>query len=73
MGGEQPLDPPAEVGVGPWQGPWPQGVEWEYVEDPVRDWLGPSQRDNQGPTANPEGSPAIAGTQPFTHEQHMPT
>ncbi|MBF6088382.1 manganese catalase family protein [Nocardia cyriacigeorgica] len=61
---------------GPWnegQGPWPQGVEWEYVEDPVRDWLGTSQRDNQGPTANPEGSPAIAGTKPFTHEQHMPT
>jgi Mn-containing catalase len=60
---------------GPWnegQGPWPAGVEWEYVADPVRDWLGTGHRENRGPATNPEGSPAVAGSKPFTHEQHGP-
>ena len=23
------MDEQAEVGVGPWQGPWPQGTHWD--------------------------------------------
>ncbi|ONM47984.1 manganese catalase family protein [Nocardia donostiensis] len=60
---------------GPWnegQGPWPDGMEWKYVENPVQDWLGTSMRDNTGSTGNPQGSPAVAGSKPFTHEQHQP-
>ncbi|MGM7645643.1 manganese catalase family protein [Nocardia sp. JW2] len=60
---------------GPWnegRGPWPEGVEWQYVQDPVHDWLGTDKRENRGATANPDGSPAVAGSKPFTHEQHSP-
>ncbi|OBH83287.1 manganese catalase family protein [Mycobacterium sp. E2989] len=61
---------------GPWnqgQGPWPKGMEWEYVEKPEQQWLGGSTRQNQGAQQNPQGSPAITAEKPFTHEQHTPT
>ncbi len=50
----------------PWhegQGPWPDGVEWQYVEDPVRDWLGTEKRENQGVTREPRGEPRGDGRQ----------
>jgi Mn-containing catalase len=59
---------------GPWnegQGPWPDGIEWEYVERPT-DWLGSSLRQNTGATSNPTGSPAVDAEKPFTHEQRVP-
>jgi Mn-containing catalase len=61
---------------GPWnegQGPWPQGMEWEYIEKPEEQWLGTSLRENKGEEINPEGQPAVAGDKPFTHEQHTAT
>jgi Mn-containing catalase len=61
---------------GPWnegQGPWPEGIEWRYVEKPTEEWLGSTLRQNTGAEANPEGSPAVPGEKPFTHEQRMPT
>jgi Mn-containing catalase len=61
---------------GPWnqgQGPWPEGMEWKYVQTPTKDWLGTSDRENKGPQDNPEGSPQVQGEKPFTHEQHAPT
>jgi Mn-containing catalase len=61
---------------GPWnqgQGPWPEGVEWNYVEKPEQQWLGTSIRNNKGAESNPTGSPAVAGEKPFTHEHHSPT
>ena len=61
---------------GPWnegQGPWPQGIQWEYVERPQEEWLGGSTRQNMGAQNNPQGSPAINAEKPFTHEQRIPT
>jgi Mn-containing catalase len=61
---------------GPWnegQGPWPEGVEWDYVEKPEEQWLGTSLRENTGAAANPEGEPAIDAEKVFTHEQHVAT
>jgi Mn-containing catalase len=61
---------------GPWnqgQGPWPQGMEWNYVEAPMQEWLGSDIRQNKGQERNPSGEPAVQGEKPFTHEQHAPT
>ena len=61
---------------GPWnegQGPWPSGMEWRYVEEPTQEWLGTDLRKNQGAETNPQGSPAVQGAKPFTHEQHTGT
>ena len=61
---------------GPWnegQGPWPQGMEWEYVENPEEQWLGGNKRQNKGPENNPDGQPAVQSEKPFTHEQRIPT
>ncbi|WP_068159296.1 manganese catalase family protein [Rhodococcus phenolicus] len=61
---------------GPWnegQGPWPQGMEWEYVEAPTEQWLGTDIRENHGAENNPEGGPEVHGTKPFTHEHHTAT
>lgn len=61
---------------GPWnqgQGPWPEGTEWQYVEEPTTEWLGSTLRQNMGAKTNPEGSPAVPSDKPFTHEQRMPT
>jgi len=60
---------------GPWnegQGPWPEGMSWEYVENPQQEWLGDSRRENAGATNNPQGSPAVDSEKPFTHEQRSP-
>ncbi|NKS53444.1 manganese catalase family protein [Rhodococcus hoagii] len=59
---------------GPWnegQGPWPEGTEWKYVENPTSEWLGSEDRVNRGVEDNPQGSPAVDGTKPYTHEQHV--
>lgn len=61
---------------GPWnkgQGPWPEGMEWDYVEKPEVQWLGTSLRNNTGAETNPTGAPAVDGEKPFTHEQRTPT
>jgi Mn-containing catalase len=61
---------------GPWnqgQGPWPKGMEWEYVDKPLEQWLGGATRRNKGAENNPQGSPAINAEKPFTHEQRTPT
>jgi Mn-containing catalase len=61
---------------GPWnegQGPWPEGIEWEYIEKPEEQWLGTSIRRNTGAEQNPTGSPAVDSEKPFTHEQRIPT
>jgi Mn-containing catalase len=61
---------------GPWnqgQGPWPEGVEWNYVENPEQQWLGTSLRENTGAETNPHGEPAVDAEKPFTHEQHTAT
>ena len=61
---------------GPWnqgQGPWPQGMEWQYVQNPTEQWLGTSIRENQGAEMNPHGEPAVRSQKPFTHEQHTAT
>ena len=60
---------------GPWnegQGPWPQGMEWKYVEAPTEEWLGTDIRENHGVDNNPQGGPEVHGTKPFTHEHHTP-
>lgn len=65
-----------ETSRGPWnqgQGPWPEGIEWEYVTNPTKDWLGGSLRQNRGPQDNPDGSPAVRADKPFVHEQHSAT
>ncbi|GFG86180.1 manganese catalase family protein [Mycolicibacter algericus] len=65
-----------EASRGPWnqgRGPWPDGLQWEYVKSPSRDWLGGSLRQNRGPQDNPDGSPAVGADKPFTHEQHRAT
>ncbi len=59
---------------GPWnqgQGPWPQGMEWKYIENPT-EWVGSSGWQNKGAENNPEGKPTINSEKPFTHEQHSP-
>lgn len=43
------------------------------MKNPAKDWLGGSTRENRGPRDNPDGSPAVAGEKPFTHEQHRAT
>jgi Mn-containing catalase len=61
---------------GPWnegQGPWPEGIEWNYVEKPEAQWLGTALRENTGAETNPGGEPSVDGTKPFTHEQHTAT
>jgi Mn-containing catalase len=61
---------------GPWnegQGPWPEGIEWDYVEKPEQQWLGTDLRNNTGAKKNPDGEPAVEGEKPFTHEQHTAT
>jgi Mn-containing catalase len=61
---------------GPWnqgQGPWPEGIEWDYVEKPEQQWLGTDLRNNTGAEANPAGEPAIDAEKVFTHEQHSAT
>jgi len=61
---------------GPWnegQGPWPEGMEWEYVEKPTEQWLGSDKQRNQGDQRHPDGQPAVQSEKPFTHEQHTPT
>jgi Mn-containing catalase len=61
---------------GPWnegQGPWPSGMEWDYVEKPTETWLGSDVRRNRGAESNPEGSPAVDSEKPFTHEQRSPS
>ena len=61
---------------GPWnegQGPWPEGMEWEYVEKPNQQWLGTKKRENKGAERCPNGQPAVQGEKPFTHEQHTAT
>ena len=60
---------------GPWnkgQGPWPEGMEWEYIEKPEQQWLGTDISQNKGAEQNPTGSPDVAGDKAFTHEQHLP-
>lgn len=61
---------------GPWnkgQGPWPEGMQWKYVQKPEEQWLGTKLRENKGVKNNPDGQPAVAGDKPFTHEQHTAT
>jgi Mn-containing catalase len=61
---------------GPWnegQGPWPDGMEWEYVEKPEEQWLGGQKRKNKGEERSPGGEPAVQSEKPFTHEQRTPT
>ncbi len=61
---------------GPWnqgQGPWPEGTEWNYIDQPEKQWLGTDIRQNTGAEHNPAGSPAVDGDKPFTHEHRIPT
>lgn len=47
---------------GPWnegQGPWQQGTQWRYIEDPVGEWLSTPEHLNQGKRTD---SDAGAGT-----------
>lgn len=39
------------------QGPWPEGMEWDYIEKPEEQWLGTAIRQNIGAEQNPTGSP----------------
>ena len=64
----------ADSARGPWnqgQGPWPEGMEWRYVEDPTG-WLRSPEWQNQGSERNPQGKPGVDSAKPFTHEQHSP-
>ncbi len=61
---------------GPWnegQGPWPEGMEWDYVTDPAGQWLGSAARRNQGEERSPGGTPAVQSEKPFTHEHRVAT
>jgi Mn-containing catalase len=61
---------------GPWndgQGPWPEGMKWDYIEKPEQQWLCTDLRRNKGADSNPSGSPAVADEKPFTHEHRTPT
>ncbi|GAA0714489.1 manganese catalase family protein [Dactylosporangium roseum] len=58
---------------GPWnegQGPCPVGTEWRYVERPT-EWIGSAERSNRGGEAGVEGTPAVRGTPPFVHQEHV--
>jgi Mn-containing catalase len=60
---------------GPWnegQGPWPQGMQWRYVEQPAQTWLGSEESANKGRETAPAGEPAVHGSKPFTHQEHVP-
>jgi Mn-containing catalase len=48
-------------------------MEWQYVDKPEEKWLGTTICRNTGAKRNPEGSPAVEGEKPFTHEQRTPT
>lgn len=59
---------------GPWnegQGPWPEGMQWQYVEKPTEQWLGTDVRENKGAQINAEGRPEVPADKPFTHEHHI--
>lgn len=61
---------------GPWnqgQGPWPEGMEWQYVANPTEQWLGSDVRQNQGEQRSPGGTPYVDSEKPFTHEQRVAT
>lgn len=61
---------------GPWnegQGPWPDGMEWEYVANPAEQWLGGETRKNKGEQRSPGGTPNVDSEKPFTHEQRIAT
>ena len=61
---------------GPWnegQGPWPDGMEWQYVSNPTEQWLGTDARQNQGEQRSPGGTPHVDSEKPFTHEQRVAT
>jgi Mn-containing catalase len=58
---------------GPWnegQGPWPENVAWQYVEQPF-EWLASPDSRNRGPETAPHGEPAVHGRKPFVHEHHV--
>lgn len=58
---------------GPWnqgQGPWPAGTEWRYVEQPTA-WVGSPERHNRGADPGATRTPAVEGTPPFVHQQHV--
>lgn len=58
---------------GPWnegQGPWPTGTQWRYVERPG-EWLGSPEHSNRGAQAATDGTPAVQGTPPFVHQEHV--
>lgn len=60
---------------GPWnegQGPWPDGMQWEYVEKPTEQWLGTDNRTNKGAHGDGGGRPGVTEGKPFTHEHHIP-
>lgn len=60
---------------GPWnegQGPWPPGMEWRYVERPTEQWLTSGESSNQGQERSPDGRPAVQGSKPFRHQEHVP-
>lgn len=64
----------AESVRGPWnegQGPWPAGMEWEYVADPAGAWLADPRSENRGEELAPKGEPAIKGVALFAHEAHV--
>lgn len=54
-------------------GPWPEGVEWRYVDRPAQEWLGSEERANRGDERNPDGEPGVRGSKPYVHEQHAPS
>lgn len=56
---------------GPWnegQGPWPQGTQWEYIQDPKAEWLEDERRKNQAT----ERQPKVKGVTIFNHQEHIP-
>lgn len=59
---------------GPWnegQGPWPEGVQWDYVADPAGEWLADDRRRNRGEELAPDGQPSVKGVTFFSHEEHV--
>lgn len=61
---------------GPWnegQGPWPEGMQWEYVEKPAEQWLDGDVRQNKGAQDGTAAAPGVTEGKPFTHEHHIPT
>jgi Mn-containing catalase len=61
---------------GPWnegQGPWPDGVEWDYVDDPAgKKWAGSARAKNKGADRSPGGSPDVESERVFSHQEHVP-